>query len=116
MAFIPAAHPIIGQIRVTARRVVQAVTPQKAAGILAAIFSQVQLLALPTVRFFRPPLDGAARHYHDCTLPFNLAGVPALALPVPAHSRLPASLQLVGPPGSEEVLLATGAIVEAAAA
>lgn len=83
---------------------------------LAAIFSQVQLLALPTVRFFPPPLDDAARHYNECTLPFNLAGVPALALPVPAGSRLPASLQLVAPAGSEEVLLATGAIVEAAVA
>ena len=62
------------------------------------------------MRFFPPPLDDAARHYHDCTLPFNLAGVPALALPVPAGSRLPASVQLVGPSGSEEVLLATGAI------
>jgi amidase len=81
---------------------------------LAAIFSQVQLLALPTVRFFPPALDEAARHYHECTLPFNLAGVPALALPVPAGSRVPASLQLVGPADSEEVLLATGALVEAA--
>jgi len=83
---------------------------------LSAIFSQVQLLALPTMRFFPPPLDDAARRYHDCTLPFNLAGVPALALPVPAGTRLPASLQLAGPPGSEDLLLATGAIVEAAVA
>ena len=83
---------------------------------LAAILSQVELLALPTVRFFPPPLDDAARHYNDCTLPFNLAGLPALALPVPADSRLPASLQLAGPADSEEVLLAAGAIVEAAVA
>jgi amidase len=83
---------------------------------LAAIFSQVQLLALPTVRFFPPPLEDAAKHYNDCTLPFNLAGVPALALPIPADSRLPASLQLAGPADSEDVLLATGALVEAALA
>jgi len=83
---------------------------------LAVVFSQVQLLALPTVRFFPPPLEDAARSYHECTLPFNLAGVPALALPVPAGSRLPASLQLVGPAGTEELLLATGALVEAAVA
>jgi amidase len=83
---------------------------------LTAIFSQVQLLALPTVRFFPPPLEDAARHYNDCTLPFNLAGVPALALPIPARSRLPASLQLVGPADSEDILLATGALVEAALA
>jgi amidase len=83
---------------------------------LAAIFSQVQLLALPTVCFFPPPLDDAGRRYNECTLPFSLAGVPALALPVPAGFRLPASLQLVGPADSEDVLLATGAIVEAAVA
>jgi amidase len=83
---------------------------------LAAIFTRVQLLALPTMRFFPPPLDDAARRYNECTLPFNLAGVPALALPVPADSRLPASLQLVGPADSEAVLLATGAMVEAALA
>jgi amidase len=92
------------------------VCQQRWAAALAAVFTQVQLLALPTVRFFPPPLDDAARHYHDCTLPFNLAGVPALSLPVPAASRLPASLQLVGPPDSEDVLLATGAMVEAALA
>jgi amidase len=84
---------------------------------LAAIFGQVQLLALTTVCFFPPSLDDTARHYNDCTLPFNLAGVPALALPVPAgSSRLPASLQLIGPADSEDVLLATGAMVEAAVA
>jgi amidase len=84
---------------------------------LSAILRQVQLLALPTMRFFPPPLDGAASRYNDCTLPFNLAGVPALALPLPAaSSRLPASLQLVGPADSEDLLLATGAIVEAAVA
>jgi amidase len=38
-----------------------------------------------------------------------------LALPVPAAHRLPASLQLIGPAGSEELLLATGAVIEAAA-
>jgi amidase len=42
----------------------------------------------------------------------NLAGLPALALPVPAGHPLPASLQLVGPAGSEERLLATGAVLE----
>ena len=83
---------------------------------LAVVFSQVQLLALPAVRFFPPPLDEAARSYHECTLPFNLAGVPALAFPVPATSRLPASLQLVGPADSEDILLATGALIEAAVA
>ena len=42
------------------------------------------------------------------TSPVNLAGVPALALPVPAGGPLPASIQLVGPAGGEESLLAAG--------
>jgi amidase len=45
----------------------------------------------------------------------NLAGFPAVALPVPSTQRLPASLQLIGPPGSEALLLATAAIVESTA-
>jgi amidase len=45
----------------------------------------------------------------------NLAGLPALALPVPSAHRLPASLQIVGPAGGEELLLATGALLEAVA-
>ena len=46
----------------------------------------------------------------------NLAGVPALALPVPARGPLPASIQLVSAPGTEERLLAAGVVVEAAVA
>jgi Asp-tRNA(Asn)/Glu-tRNA(Gln) amidotransferase A subunit family amidase len=42
----------------------------------------------------------------------NLAGFPALALPVPTGQRPPASLQLIGGPGAEALLLATGAIIE----
>jgi amidase len=83
---------------------------------VASLLDQVQLLALPTVPFFPPPLSEASGpRYTYCTLPFNLAGVPALALPVPSSHRLPASLQLVGPADGEAMLLATGAVVEAAA-
>ena len=48
------------------------------------------------------------------TSPINLAGVPALALPVPTGGPLPASIQLIGPAGGEESLLAAGAILEQA--
>jgi Asp-tRNA(Asn)/Glu-tRNA(Gln) amidotransferase A subunit family amidase len=44
----------------------------------------------------------------------NLAGNPALAIPVPTTQRLPASLQLVGPHNSEDRLLALGRLVESA--
>ena len=50
------------------------------------------------------------------TTPVNAAGLPALALPVPAaggpraaNGPLPASVQLIGPAHSEDRLLAAGA-------
>ena len=62
--------------------------------------------------FFPPPLAEAAQHnFTKLTAPVNLAGLPALALPVPSRRRLPASLQLIGPAHSEELLLATGEVL-----
>jgi amidase len=89
---------------------------------LAEVFGRVQLLALPTMAIWPPRLDElvgdttplvieTTRH----TSVFNAAGTPCTAQPVPAKgSPLPASLQLVGPMGSEELLLPTAALVESA--
>jgi amidase len=42
------------------------------------------------------------------TAPFNVAGLPALSLPLAsADGPVPPSLQLVGPAGGEELLCAT---------
>jgi Asp-tRNA(Asn)/Glu-tRNA(Gln) amidotransferase A subunit family amidase len=47
---------------------------------------------------------------------FNAAGTPCTAQPIrAAGASIPASLQLIGPPLSEELLLATARRVEAAA-
>jgi amidase len=82
---------------------------------MAAELRTADLLALPTVPFFAPPLEAAlGPSYTAFTCPVNLSGFPALALPVPTGQRLPASLQLIGGPGAEALLLATGAIIEAA--
>jgi amidase len=82
---------------------------------MTAALREVDLLALATVPFFPPRLEAAARRgYLALTSPVNLAGFPALALPVPAGQRLPASLQLIGGPNVEALLLATGAMIEAA--
>lgn len=83
---------------------------------MAKALSEVDLLVVPTVPVY-PPLLADARgvHYTTFTNPVNLAGFPAVAVPVPSSGRLPASLQLIGPPGSEALLLATAAIIEAAA-
>ena len=84
------------------------------AEVLEESVAGVGLLALPTMAAFPPPLEAAnAVHYTACTLPVNLAGLPALALPVPSGRRLPASLQLVAPRWGEEALLAAGLAVEA---
>jgi amidase len=83
---------------------------------LAAAFDQAELLAWPTLAAFHPPLDDyeGVDKIARC-MEVNLAGLPALAQPIPTAARLPASLQLVGSKQSEERLVATGAVVEAAA-
>ena len=87
-------------------------------GELARAFDRVELLALPTLSGFPTTIDDAdAMAGRILTLPANLAGVPALALPVPTErgkGRLPASLQLIGPAHGEESLLAAGLVVEQA--
>jgi amidase len=85
---------------------------------LDRLWSQVDLLAAPTLLGF-PPLIENAQDMHairGLTSPVNAAGLPALALPVPAAGPLPASLQLIGPAGREDRLLAAGARVEQAVA
>jgi Asp-tRNA(Asn)/Glu-tRNA(Gln) amidotransferase A subunit family amidase len=86
---------------------------------LADVFTRVQLIALPTLASSPPMLEQAARLTEiRYVAPFNLAGVPALALSVLSRggrAGIPASLQLAGPAGSEELLLATAAAIEDAA-
>jgi amidase len=90
---------------------------------LFALFDRVQLFALPTLPIFPPRLDSLNDETFMPTViditkhvsVFNAAGVPCTAQPVPiAGGALPASLQLVGPRGAEELLLPTAARVEAA--
>lgn len=85
---------------------------------LAELFERVQVLALPTLADAPPFLEDAGAIANSrATVPVNAAGVPALAIPVPvAGGGFPASLQLVGPPWSEERLVALGRRVEAAVA
>jgi amidase len=83
---------------------------------LSSAWERVDLLALPTLLGFPPTLDQSRElaRIRGLTSPVNLAGVPALALPVPARGALPASIQLVGPAGGEERLLVAGAVLEQA--
>jgi Asp-tRNA(Asn)/Glu-tRNA(Gln) amidotransferase A subunit family amidase len=81
------------------------------------LWRQVDVLALPTLLGFPPFLEDAHTMFRirGLTSPVNVAGLPALALPVPSAGPLPASLQLIGPANSEERLLAAGALIERAA-
>jgi amidase len=84
---------------------------------LERAFTEVDVVATPTLAIFPPHLeDGDELLVSRCTLPVNLAGVPALSLPIPADGPLPASIQLIGPAGSEERLLTMGAHLEAGVA
>lgn len=80
---------------------------------LAPLLAGGALLALPTL-VDEPPLlaDAANAPISQLTAAVNVAGLPAVSIPVPGP--VIASLQLVGPAGSEDVLLATAAMIEAA--
>jgi amidase len=82
---------------------------------LASAFARAPVLAWPTLAFFPPRLDAPVPNTRRTNIAVNLAGHPALALPVPA-GPLPAGMQLMGPDGSEGLLCATGILLQAAAA
>ena len=72
-----------------------------------------ELLLTPTLSCVAPPVgvgDLALRAtLTRNTLPFNTLGWPALALPCgAAEEGLPASVQLVGRPGADALVLAAG--------
>jgi amidase len=88
---------------------------------LVALFDRVEVLALPTMPIYPPRLDALgpdtlmtfAIDLTKHVAPFNVAGVPCTAQPVPvAGSRLPASIELVGRHGAEELLLPTAQRIE----
>jgi amidase len=84
---------------------------------LERVFAEVDLLVTPTLSIFPPRLeDGDDLLVSRCTLPVNLAGLPAVSLPVPSGGPLPASMQLIGPADGEARLLAAAALLEAAVA
>src|SRR6185437_2914266 len=87
---------------------------------LAGLWQQIDLLAAPTLLGFPPVLEEAhiLHKLRALTSPVNTAGLPSLALPVPALGSdagpIPPNVQLIGPPNGEERLLAAGARLEQA--
>jgi amidase len=82
---------------------------------LAAAFERAPVLAWPTIAMFPTRIDGPVPNTRRTNLPVNHAGHPSLALPIPTGGRFPASVQLVGPDMSEDLLCATSLVLEAAA-
>ena len=83
----------------------------------AGLQARHPFLVLPTLMGAPPLIGERGMSLTLLTIPANVTGLPALALPVPGGpAGLPASLQLVGPAGSEEQLVALGRRIEAAVA
>jgi aspartyl-tRNA(Asn)/glutamyl-tRNA(Gln) amidotransferase subunit A len=82
------------------------------------------LVLSPTLPGVAPPVGAGGTGDLDVreslismTFPFNVLGWPALSLPCGAAKHgLPASVQLVGRAGDDDLVLATGALLEAALA
>ncbi|XP_063629737.1 glutamyl-tRNA(Gln) amidotransferase subunit A, mitochondrial isoform X1 [Cydia splendana] len=78
------------------------------------VFKEVDLLVTPTTLSDAPLLDEfVSKHNRDqcafqdyCTQPANMAGVPAVSIPIRlSKNKMPLSIQLMGPKLSEELLL-----------
>jgi aspartyl-tRNA(Asn)/glutamyl-tRNA(Gln) amidotransferase subunit A len=88
---------------------------------LAELMAGVDLVLTPTLAMVAPRAatgEAAVRErVLQFTYPWNVIGAPALAVPCgPAENGLPASIQLVGRPGDDRVVLAAGRVVERAIA
>jgi amidase len=94
-------------------------------GALIRIFAGVDMIVAPVLPIV--PLTVAEMNAFDgappqaaaplmrFTIPFNLAGVPSLTLPIGRSAEgVPLGFQLIGPDLSEAVLLSAGAAYEAA--
>jgi aspartyl-tRNA(Asn)/glutamyl-tRNA(Gln) amidotransferase subunit A len=85
---------------------------------IAAAMDGIDLLLTPTLGTVPPPAGLGDLALRDTllrfTLPWNTVGAPALALPCgTAEDGLPASVQLVGRPGDDALVLAAGRMLEA---
>jgi aspartyl-tRNA(Asn)/glutamyl-tRNA(Gln) amidotransferase subunit A len=88
---------------------------------MTELMDGLDLVVTPTIPMVAPPLgigDLALRERMiELTLPWNTIGAPALALPCgSAEDGLPASIQLIGKPGDDALVLAAGRLLERALA
>ena len=81
---------------------------------LAEVFGAFGVLVLPTMTAYPARLGEHGVGPNPAAAAVNLAGHPAMTVPVPSGGLLPAGLQLVAPDHHEPRLLATAAVIEAA--
>jgi aspartyl-tRNA(Asn)/glutamyl-tRNA(Gln) amidotransferase subunit A len=86
---------------------------------IAELTSVVDLVVTPTLAMVAPPAGvgdlALRRGVLRFTFPWNATGSPALALPCgPAELGLPASIQIVGSPGADALVLSAGRLLERA--
>ena len=92
--------------------------------VVEAALAGVDLVVTPTLPCVAPPIGAGGTGDLEVrqamisrTFPFNALGWPALALPCGiAEDGLPASVQIVGRPGTDALVLAAGRLLEAALA
>jgi Asp-tRNA(Asn)/Glu-tRNA(Gln) amidotransferase A subunit family amidase len=82
---------------------------------LMAEFRSHDLLAMPTVPVLAPPVEDFAAYLMRLArtaIPWSFVGFPAITVPCGWVGSLPVGLQLVAPPGREDLLVAVGQLVE----
>src|SRR5262249_796956 len=86
---------------------------------MAALFDEIDLIVAPTLPFVAPLAGQDERELRGrltlLTCPFTVIGAPALAPPCgAAEDDLPASVQIVGRPGADALVLAAAELLERA--
>ena len=84
---------------------------------MAGLMEGLDLVVTPTLEMVAPPVGigdlELRERVIELTFPFNAIGAPALAMPCgTAEDGLPASVQLVGKPGDDALVLAAGRLLE----
>ncbi len=82
---------------------------------VTAMFERVEAFVMPTM-YGQPPALDADGVVNALVYPWNVAGVPAIALPLAVEGwPMPGSVQIIGPHDGEERLCSTALVVERAA-
>jgi aspartyl-tRNA(Asn)/glutamyl-tRNA(Gln) amidotransferase subunit A len=82
---------------------------------LLAEFRSHDVLVMPTVPVVAPPVEDFAAYLMRLArtaIPFSFVGFPVITVPCGTVDGLPVGMQLVAPPGREDLLLAVGDLVE----